>query len=207
LKLVVDARVRTGDFALDLQFEAAPGVTVLFGPTASGKTLTLRLVAGLERAAEGSVRADDVTFDGADRFATPNARGVGYAPQDGALWPHKTVREHLTLFVGTDRARELLDELGLTTLADRRPAKLSGGERQRVAFARALSRRPRLLLLDEPFSALHDDARQALGDIVQRHAARGNTVIFVTHDRAEALRLGNAFVVYRDGRARAVEAI
>ena len=193
--LSVDARAQVGAFSLDARFRAKPGVTVLFGPTASGKTLTLRLVAGVLRPASGSIRFGDVAFDD----LPPHARGLGFAPQDGALWPHRDVRAHLSPFATSERTTELLALVGLEQHADRRPHGLSGGERQRLAFARALARAPKLLLFDEPFSALDDESRVKMGAIVRAEAERGSTILFVTHDREEAERLGDAFVLFRDG--------
>jgi molybdate transport system ATP-binding protein len=207
--LRVDARLRvTPSFELDVRFTVERGIVVLFGPTASGKTLTLRLVAGLERATTGSIRWGDRILDDAKRtFARPETRGVGYAPQLGALWPHRTALDHLTAFTTPTHARELLVVVGLDHQVDRKPTHLSGGERQRLALARALARGAKLLLLDEPFSALHDDARAAMGDLVREHAKRGAKVLFVTHDRAEAMRLGETFVVFRDGVGAPADAI
>ena len=199
-ELVVDARARAGVFSLDARFRAKPGTTVLFGPTASGKTLTLRLVAGVARAASGSIRFGDVTFDDGGAFVPPHARGLGFAPQDAALWPHKDVRAHLAPFAPPDRVSELLALVGLERHADRMPNGLSGGERQRLAFARALARKPSLILLDEPFSALDDESRVKMGEIVRAEAERGAVILFVTHDRQEAQRLGDAFVLFRDGK-------
>jgi ABC-type sulfate/molybdate transport systems ATPase subunit len=198
--LVVDARVKVGVFSLDARLRAKPGVTVLFGPTASGKTLTLRLVAGVLRPASGSIRFGDTVFDDGHAFVPPHARGLGFAPQDGALWLHRDVRAHLSAFAAPARVDELLALVGLAPHADRRPHDLSGGERQRLAFARALARKSELLLFDEPFSALDDESRMKMGSIVRAEAERGATILFVTHDREEATRLGDAFVLFRDGR-------
>jgi molybdate transport system ATP-binding protein len=198
--LVLDVRARVGAFSLDARFRAKPGVTILFGPTASGKTLTLRLVAGVMRPSSGSIRFGDVAFDD----VAPHARGLGYAPQDGALWPHRDVRAHLTPFASPARADALLAMVGLDGHAARRPSGLSGGERQRLAFARALCREPKLLLLDEPFSALDDESRVKMGGIVLAEAERGATILFVTHDQEEAERLGSAFVLFRDGNTEEV---
>ncbi len=203
MTLSVDARVRAGSFDLDVRIEASAGVTVLFGPTASGKTLALRLIAGLVRPSSGFVRAGDVTFDEHGTFVRPSARGIGYAPQHGALWPHRTAREHLEPFANAARTTELLALVDLADCADRKPFALSGGERQRLAFARSLARDSKLLLLDEPFSALDDDARVRMGDVVRSHAERGATVLFVTHDREEARRLGTRFVTFAAGRTEA----
>jgi ABC-type sulfate/molybdate transport systems ATPase subunit len=203
-ELLVDARARVGSFSLDARFSAKPGVTILFGPTACGKTLTMRLVAGVTRIADGAIRFGDTTFDEGRAFVRPPERGIGFAPQDGALWPHRSVRDHLTPFVESPRVSELLALVGLEAHASRGPSSLSGGERQRLAFARALARKPSLLLLDEPFSALDDESRVKMGAIVKSEAARGATVLFVTHDRDEATRLGDAFVLYDAGRTTQV---
>jgi molybdate transport system ATP-binding protein len=206
--LQMDARLRAGFFELDVAFDAAAGVTVLFGPSASGKTLTLRVVAGLDRVGSGALRDAGALLDGGVRgggaraFVTPKERNVGYAPQDAALWPHRSARDHLLPFCDAARTDALLERVGLAPHADRKPARLSGGERQRLALARAIARQPRLLLLDEPFAALDDEARRAMGELVRAEAARGAIVLFVTHDREEAARLGDAFVIYESGRAR-----
>ncbi len=202
--LHVDARAQAGALRLDARFDAGPGTTVLFGPSASGKTLLLRVVLGLVRPDEGIVRFGGALLDdGQQTFVRPEARRFGYAPQDAALWPHRTVRDHLTPFAGPERVHEVLGELGLTHLAGRRPARLSGGERQRLAIARAVVHRPDVLLLDEPLSALHEDERVRLGDAIKREAARRSAVVlFVTHDAAEARRLGDAFVRFDAGAAR-----
>jgi ABC-type sulfate/molybdate transport systems ATPase subunit len=205
MKLVVDARARAGSFELDARFTAEPGVTVFFGPTASGKSLTLRLVAGVERLHTGSIRMNDVAFDDGRAFVVPRARGIGWAPQDGALWPHRDALAHLTPFTSPTRARELLALVGLESHAARKPERLSGGERQRLSFARALARDTKLLLLDEPFSALDDAAREKMGAIVGERANAGAIVLFVTHDRAEAARLGTRFVLFSEGRAASGE--
>ncbi len=200
--LDVSVRARAGAFELDATFTANPGVTILFGPTASGKSLTLRLVAGLERPLGGSIRCGARTFDDAARiFVPPHARELGFSPQDAAVWPHRTVLDHLTPFAASAvRAHETLALVGLGDLAARKPDRLSGGERQRLAFARALVSNRNLLLLDEPFSALDDAARIAMGEIVSARANDGAVILFVTHDRAEATRLGAHFVLFDRGK-------
>jgi ABC-type sulfate/molybdate transport systems ATPase subunit len=206
--LTIDVRLGVPSFDLDVRFTAKQGIVVLFGPTASGKTLSLRLVAGLERASSGTIRFGERTFDDGGRtFVQPENRGVGYAPQHGALWPHCTAREHLTALTTLAHADELLALVGLGAQATRKPPHLSGGERQRLSLARALARSAKLLLLDEPFSALHDDSRAAMGDIVRERAKCGATVLLVTHDRAEAARLGDTFVVFSGGVGTSAAAI
>jgi ABC-type sulfate/molybdate transport systems ATPase subunit len=196
--LVIDVRARAGSFELDARFTARSGVTVLFGPTASGKTMTLRLVAGVDRPDSGSIRFGDRALDA----LPPNERALGWAPQDAALWPHRSAIDHLLPFATAARARDLLALVGLAPHAARKPTRLSGGERQRLSFARALAREPSLLLLDEPFSALDDAARAEMGDLVRTQAARGATILFVTHDRPEATRLADAFILFTSGHTR-----
>ena len=201
--LVVEVRARAGAFELDARFTARPGVTVLFGPTASGKTLTLRIVAGIDRALAGCIRFGETTFDDAGpTFVRPQERRLGFAPQDAALWSHRSALDHLTPLTARGRAVELLALVGLERHAERKPANLSGGERQRLAFARSLAHEPSILLLDEPFSALDDETRAKMGEIVRARATAGTTVLFVTHDREEAARLGDAFVLFDNGHTR-----
>jgi molybdate transport system ATP-binding protein len=184
-----------------------PGTLVLFGPSGVGKTLTLRALAGLSRPLAGTIRCGTQTFfDAAARVELDaRARAVGYVPQHPALFPYLTVRGNVAFGVrGRDRAARvdaLLADLGIAGLAARRPASLSGGERQRVAVARALAPRPRLLLLDEPFSALDRAARLDLRAWFRAHVrAAGLVVVLVTHDAEEAIELGDHCVRIDDGR-------
>ncbi|HZZ84156.1 MAG TPA: molybdenum ABC transporter ATP-binding protein [Anaeromyxobacteraceae bacterium] len=198
-----------GGAAVSAGFEAAAeGVTVLFGPSGAGKSTVLRCVAGLEAPDVGVIRFDgEVWFDRAHGVDLPaQRRGVGYVFQDAALFPHLTVEGNVRYGA---RARgappaaagEALERLGLSLLAHRRPAELSGGERQRVALARALASRPRLLLLDEPLSALDVPAREALrATLRELLAAIGIPALLVTHDRTEALALGDRLAVLAKGR-------
>jgi ABC-type sugar transport system ATPase subunit len=199
--------LRAGAFALDgVSFRVETGqCAVLMGKTGSGKTTILEAVAGLK-----PVRSGRVFLMGRDVTALKAAeRGVGYVPQDLALFPTMSVRLHLEFgpqVRGWDRdavaARitELAALLGIGHLLDRRPEGLSGGEAQRVALGRALSFRPRVLLLDEPLSALDEETRQemyALLRLVQRQT--GVTALHVTHNRSEAKALGDRVLVLRGG--------
>jgi molybdate transport system ATP-binding protein len=186
---------------------ARPGTLVVFGPSGVGKTLTLRALAGLTTPVEGTIRCNGrVLFDSAGGVAVPpRDRHVGYVPQHTALFPHLSVRGNVGFGVRTAdrdaRVRGLLEDLGITQLADRRPVSLSGGERQRVAVARALAPGPALLLLDEPFSALDRAARTDLRAWFAEHVrARGLVVVLVTHDVDDALALGDHLVRLEDGR-------
>jgi ABC-type sugar transport system ATPase subunit len=200
--------IRAGDFALqDVSLTVPSGAYgVLMGNTGCGKTTLLEIICGLRRPASGHVWLDgrDVTD------LPPGERGVGYVPQDGALFPTLTAREQLGFALRirrvppeqiAGRVAELAAQLGIASLLDRLPDGLSGGEVQRVALGRALSARPRVLLLDEPLSALDDDRRDALAELlatVQRETKI--TVLHVTHHRAEAGRLAGVLLRLIDGR-------
>lgn len=214
LRVEVERRYRRGPtitaaFALDLD---AAGTLVLFGPSGSGKTTVLRCLAGLERPDRGRIAVgNDVWFDsagGVDR--SPQRRRIGYLPQGFALFPHLDVRANIGYGIaGGSRAErdsrvgELVGLLGLEGLERRRPSDMSGGQQQRVALGRALARRPRLLLLDEPLSALDAPTREALRlELRQLLLAAGLSAIVVTHDRTEALVLGDRVAVMEQGAIR-----
>lgn len=199
MSLRVDAAARAGAFEVRARLAAGPGITVIRGPSASGKTLTLRLVAGLARCVRGGVWWGETVWDDGTTRVAPERRGVGYAPQQAALWPHRTVGEQLAVLApGFSLAG--LEALGVEALLGRSPAGLSGGERQRVALARALLRRPSLLLLDEPWSALDRPARDAAATLVRDVVrARGIVALLVTHDDADAEHLADQVVTARDG--------
>lgn len=183
-------------------------VTVLFGPSGCGKTTALRCLAGLERPDTGQVRFGEETwFDAAtDVCLPPQRRGIGFLFQDYALFPHLTVAGNvgyaLTRGDRPQRVADLLATFGLAGLDDRSPDQLSGGQQQRVAVARALARRPRLLLLDEPLSALDGPTADELRPTLRRLLAGfGVPVVLVTHDRTEAMSLADQVVVMDRGRS------
>ena len=181
-------------------------LTAVLGPSGCGKTTLLRIVAGFVRADGGTVTLGDrVVVDGRTAVA-PERRGVGYVPQEGALFPHLDVATNI-LF-GLPRAQRSAARLGeLLELAElpsdvakRSPHELSGGQQQRVALARALAPSPRVILLDEPFSSLDATLRVSAGRAVSRvlrHA--GATGLLVTHDQGEALSLADQVAVMRGG--------
>jgi molybdate/tungstate transport system ATP-binding protein len=186
--------VRQGAFTLgNISLEIAAGeYGVLMGRTGSGKTTLLEAICGLRPVAAGSIRLmeRDVT-----RLA-PAARGVGYVPQDAALFSTMTVRDHLAFALAVrrwspaaigERIEPLARMLSVERLMDRLPRGLSGGEAQRVSLGRALSMRPGVLLLDEPFNALDDDTRSGIYDLLRSIRRQlPITVLHVTHSRAEA---------------------
>jgi molybdate transport system ATP-binding protein len=187
-------------------------VTVLFGASGCGKTTVLRCLSGLERPEEGVIQFGSVTWFEASRGVClpPQERGIGFVFQDYALFPHLTVAGNVGYSLGglpaTERRRrvgELLTRFQLSGQASQRPRQLSGGQQQRVALARALAARPRLLLLDEPLSALDAALREQLRTELRRLlAACDIPVLLVTHDRDEALALGDHLVVMCGGSVR-----
>jgi molybdate transport system ATP-binding protein len=187
-----------------------PHVTVLFGPSGSGKTTVLRCLAGLERPRRGSISFDGEIWFDADTnvMMPPQQRGVGYLFQDYALFPHLTVSGNIGYALSrmnagarASRIRELLKLLRLEGLENRRPGQLSGGQQQRVALARVLAPRPRLLLLDEPLSALDAPTRESLRSELRTLLRIQETpALCVTHDWVEALTLADEVAIVADGR-------
>ena len=190
---------------------AGPARTiVLFGRSGSGKSTALRCLAGLDRPDEGTIRfGSEIWYDAhGKQFAPPQKRQIGFVPQDYALFPHLSVARNIGYGVTalgkserSMRVAQTIRWLGLQGLEDRRPGQLSGGECQRVALARALIREPRLLLLDEPLSALDAPTRLRLrGEL--RHLLKQLAIptVLVTHERTEALALGDQLVVMDGGR-------
>lgn len=183
-------------------------VTVL-GPSGSGKTTLLRCIAGFETPDSGVITLVDRMLDGPGVSSVrPHDRGIGIVPQEGALFPHLSVAGNIGFGLPAlsrsqrrQRVADLLDLIGMPGLEDRRPHQLSGGQQQRVALARALAPEPKLILLDEPFSALDAKLRVELRDeIVELIRRVGATGILVTHDQTEALSLADQLIVMRDGR-------
>lgn len=190
----IDIRIASGAFHF------------LLGPSGSGKTTTLRLLAGLERVTSGRI-----LFDQEDVTHKPAAeRKVGMVFQSYALWPHMTVRENITypLRIGglsqaqiDVRAKEVLELMHLSRLADRYPSTLSGGEQQRVALGRGIAIRPRVLLFDEPLSNLDAKLRTEMREaLINIHEQLGVTAVYVTHDQKEALAMATHITLMRKGK-------
>jgi molybdate transport system ATP-binding protein len=202
-ELICDCAKRfPNGFALDAQLriplDRAP-VTVLFGPSASGKTTLLRAIAGLERVDRSSIQFRGRAWDN----LSPQQRRAGFLFQDCALFPHLTVRRNVEFAATPERALQIMQTFGIADLADHHPRALSGGQQQRVALARAIAAGPDLLLLDEPLSALDSPTRIRLRrDLRELLLATGVPAIVVTHDRMEAVALGDWMAVMIEGRIR-----
>jgi multiple sugar transport system ATP-binding protein len=195
----------------DFTLEVADGERmVLVGPSGCGKTTTLRLIAGLETVTQGTISLDDRVMGD----TPPNSRDVAMVFQNYALYPHMTVADNMAFGpklrrIGKAeierRVREAADVLGISRLLGRRPGELSGGEHQRVALGRAIVRKPRLFLFDEPLSNLDADLRTQMRHEIRRlHTRLGTTMVYVTHDQTEAMTLGQRIAVIREGRVQQV---
>ncbi len=208
MTLTVDVRARIGTFDYHAAFEADREIVVLFGHSGAGKSVTLQTIAGLIRPDIGRITIDDETvFDSPSHVnLPPQQRNVGYVVQDLALFPHMTVRENIAFGVPStadrnSRVAELLSLLGLAGFEQRKPRTLSGGQQQRVALARALARDARVLLLDEPFSALDESLRSSLRrELLRLRRELGLTIVFVTHDLREAHLLADRLAVFDEGK-------
>jgi molybdate transport system ATP-binding protein len=182
----------------------------LVGPSGAGKSTLLRVIAGLARPASGEIAAAGESWFSSARGIdlAPQARAVGFVFQDYALFPHLTALENVAIVLRSpdanarrDAARSILARVHLDHLADRRPASLSGGERQRVAIARALARAPRVLLLDEPFSAVDRMTREHLKrELAALRLSLEIPIVLVTHDIAEAFALADRVAVLHKGK-------
>jgi molybdate transport system ATP-binding protein len=200
--LSVELGIPLRSFSVELSLAVEGDTLALVGPSGAGKSTVLRAIAGLVRPKTGRVSLDDeVWFDAATRVdRAPEDRSVGLVFQQYALFPHLSVRRNVE-FGGKDRADDLMQRLGIAHLHGARPHQLSGGERQRVALARAIAREPRVLLLDEPLSALDPHTRDSVREELGGHLKElGLPTIIVTHDAADAVALADRVGVIRDGR-------
>ncbi|WP_077000032.1 ABC transporter ATP-binding protein [Variovorax sp. KK3] len=214
----VDLRLTVADqsrrFELAARFATDAPFAALYGPSGAGKSLTLQAIAGLLRPDAGHVRLDGRTlFDSARGIDLPAPeRRIGYLFQNYALFPHLSVRDNVAFGLRSwhrrrlssdedEQVQALLDGFGLATMATSRPRNLSGGQQQRVALARALACRPQVLLLDEPFAALHPMLRSALRTELAQVRQRWNIpVLMITHDIEDVLALADVAFVYEQGQ-------
>ena len=192
----------------DVSLSVAAGqVTCLLGPSGCGKTTTLRMIAGVERADKGTVLINGTMMAGPGLHVPPEARQVGLMFQDFALFPHLSVADNVAFGLRGDRAakavrvQELLVRVNLQGFGAKYPHQLSGGEQQRVALARALAPRPRVMLMDEPFSGLDNRLRDGIRDTtLEILKEEGTAVVLVTHEPDEAMRMADEILLMRGGR-------
>ena len=191
-----------GDMLLDVNLEIQKGeFVVLMGESGSGKTTLLRILAGLEKA-EGNIAVEDVVWLGRYKILPPQQREIGFVFQDYALFDNMSVEENL-LFVDNDKilAKRLLEMTELSRLVSRNVKGLSGGQKQRVSLCRAMMKKPKLLLMDEPLSALDPAMRTKLqGEIRKLHKTFGITTIMVSHDTDVSYHLADRIVVLNHGK-------
>jgi molybdate transport system ATP-binding protein len=208
--LEVDVRVPLGAGELSVELESRALTAAVFGPSGGGKSTLLRTLAGVERRATGRVRVGGEVWLDTDRgiFVPPWQRGVGWVPQDYLLFPHLNVRENLRYGGGTPaEVQEMARLLFVDHLLERRPRRLSGGEQQRVALGRALLRNPRILLLDEPFSALDRPLRNRVGSQLRSFVEeRRVPLLLISHDEADASALAGEHWLLSQGRLERLEA-
>ena len=192
----------------DVSLQVMPGqVTCLLGPSGCGKSTTLRIIAGVDIQDSGTIHVDGKLICDTVTRVPPEGRGIGLMFQDFALFPHLSVAGNVAFglkgprSITQARVAELLGKVGMNRHIDAYPHQLSGGEQQRVALARALAPRPRILLMDEPFSGLddrlRDDIRDETLDVLK---AEGTAVLLVTHEPGEAMRMADEIALMRDGR-------
>ena len=202
--------LNTRSFTLDVAFEVKPGVTVLFGPSGSGKSRTLGCIAGIVRPDKGRISlGSDVWFDETRASLPIQRRRVAYVFQSLALFPHMTAEDNVSYGIARTipkaerraTAHDMLAKMRVGHLADRKPHTFSGGEAQRVALARAFAMKPKALLLDEPFSALDAGVKlELLAEVGEWLARERVPTILVTHHAEEASALGDHVVMLEKGR-------
>lgn len=212
------SHVGASGFTLDAEFVAPPGITILFGPSGSGKSTTLAAIAGLMRPDAGRIEyCGETWFDADRRIDRPiHLRGVALVFQSLALFPHLTALGNVEY--GIDRrvprterllrSRAMLERMRVPHLDGRKPSTFSGGEAQRVALARAFAMSPRIILLDEAFSAMDRDLRRDLTQDVRRWMDEAKIpMIQVTHHRNDARAMGDRVVLMRGGRVEAAGSV
>lgn len=207
--LTVRAKKAFGHFSLDVAWEMEREILVLFGPSGSGKSVTLQVIAGLVEPDEGYVASEELIFQDSSTGLNipPQKRSVGYVFQDRVLFPHMTVRQNIAYGLPkadkatkTDMVSGLIRRFRLNDVEHKLPDHISGGQKQRVTLARALIGRPKLLLLDEPFSALDNVLRNEMHRLLLDIRREFDVpIVLVTHDILEAYTLADRVVLYSHG--------
>lgn len=212
MSLHIDITKNLSSFNLDVSMESKGGIIGFLGASGSGKSMTLKCIAGLEKPSKGKIVINDkVLFDSEEKINVKTRdRKVGFLFQNYALFPHMTIKDNIE--IGLDKiskeeksklSSNYIKKFGLEGLESRYPWQLSGGQQQRVALARALITSPDILLLDEPFSALDNHLRASMErELVEILKDYEGTVVFVTHDIAEAYRVCDKIIVFDGGKAK-----
>ena len=215
MSIFVDIEKNLGSFQLKVKFEAGEETLALLGASGCGKSMTLKCIAGIEKPDKGRIIVDDVVLFDSERKIdlTPQQRRTGLMFQNYALFPNMTVLQNIRCGANREPDKkkrdaavaEVMARFGLTELAKHLPHQLSGGQQQRVALARILISNPKILLLDEPFSALDSHLRFKLEqEVRQVIRAFGKTVLLVSHDRDEVFRMSDKIAIMDDGHIEAV---
>lgn len=207
--LIVSVKKQLPHFQINVDFKVENEIVVLFGPSGSGKTTILNMITGISHPDGGSITLNNIPlYQHSNKPLPIQKRKIGYLFQDYALFPHMTVEKNI--LYGTDKRKvtlrspfiqQLLGVMEIQHLLNKYPGQISGGEKQRVALARALATEPKLLLLDEPFSALDEKTRTVCHDeLLRLHQIWKIPVILVTHDHEEANKLGNRILMIDKGK-------
>lgn len=210
MSLFVDIHKTYESFSLDVKLQAEEEVLALLGASGSGKSLTLKCIAGIEKPDKGKIILDGVTLFDSEQGINlpPQKRKVGLMFQNYALFPHMTVLQNIETGLRQEKnakkrkilAKNIAETFGLTPILDQYPREISGGEQQRVALARVLASKPSILLLDEPFSALDSHLRFRLEQEVRQTLRQfGKTVLLVSHDRDEVYRMADSIALLKNG--------
>lgn len=213
--LVVNVKKQFGNknaksFSLDVSLSADSGITVLMGASGAGKTTILKLIAGILTPDEGFINLDsNVFFDSKQKINLPiQERNVGFVFQDYALFPHLSARQNIAYGIKdknlkNEKAIEMLALFHIEHIGERLPSQMSGGEQQRVALARALASNPKIVLLDEPLSAVDVETRmKLLGEIETAQKQTKIPFLYVTHNEAEAERLETERILIQEGKSK-----